>query len=139
MVKCPRCGAEGSVYRQRVGKREYIYIRHRRGDIDKKCYMGPADEYVAVQRIYSEAFVPLELKNVADVDLTRVLARIIDAIRLQYQRYVILKQYGNLRELYENLKKLLPELQLVVSDIERDIPRDEETVIAEKLGLESSP
>lgn len=139
MVKCPRCGAEGSLTRQRVGRREYIYIRHRRGSIDKKCYLGPADEYIFVQRIYSEAYTPLGLKNVIDVDLIQVLRGIIDAIRLQHQRYIILKQYGNLRKLYENLKKLLPELQLVVSDIERDIPHVDEETIAEKLGLESGP
>ncbi|MEM4889551.1 MAG: hypothetical protein QXJ64_08950 [Thermosphaera sp.] len=138
-VKCPRCGAEGTLYRQKVSGRTYIYIRHRRGKAEKKCYLGPADEYVFVQRVYSDAYVPLSLTNVFDVDLTNVLRHLIDAIRLQHHRFVILKQFNKLRELYNSLRKLQPELNILINDIEKDLPTGDEQKIVETLGLESGP
>ncbi|MEM1698204.1 MAG: hypothetical protein QXG48_06065 [Thermofilaceae archaeon] len=138
-VKCPRCGAEGALYRQRIGNREYVYVRHRKGKSEKKCYLGPANEYVFVQRVYSDAFLPLGLKNIADVDLTQVLQRLIEALRLQYHRFMLLKQINNLHELHVSLKRVLSELQLLISDIERDLMHEEEQKIAQKLGLESGP
>lgn len=135
MVKCPRCGAEGSIKRQRVGRREYVYVRHRQGKTERKCYLGPADEYVVVQRVYSEALAPLALTNVADVDLTQVLLRVMEAIRLQAQRLVILKRFEDLRRLYESLQRVAPELDVLIQDIKRDLPLEGEEEVFRKLEV----
>ena len=135
-VKCPRCGADGCLKSERIHGRVYMYVRHRRGNSEKKCYLGPRDEYVAVQRVYGEVLVPLSLRNVAEVDLTQVLARLIDAIRLQAQRYALLRQYEELRALYDGLKRLQPEIDLLLRDIEIDLPTELEREIAGKLELE---
>lgn len=54
---CPRCGISYSyIERKKVGSRVYIYAVHytRVGRVRRvrRCYLGPADRYIYVERIH---------------------------------------------------------------------------------------
>lgn len=123
---CPRCGERGSVYVQTVNNRDYVYVRHRKGKSERRCYLGPADEYVAVQKIYGEVYAPLALKNVNDLDVGEVMRNAVEAARLQAQRFFLLKQGERLARLLEALRDVRRELALLIRDVEDDLRRLEE-------------
>ncbi|MEM4454846.1 MAG: hypothetical protein QXT28_09065 [Thermofilaceae archaeon] len=125
-VVCPRCGERGSLYVQRVGGRDYVYMRHRKGKSERRCYLGPADEYVAVQKVLGEVYAPLALRNVNDLDVGEVIANAVEAARLQAQRFFLLKQRERLAKLLEDLERARKEVALLVKDIREDLERLEE-------------
>lgn len=123
---CPRCGERGSIYVQRVNNRDYVYMRHRKGKSERRCYLGPVDEYIAVQKVYSEVYAPLALRSVHEVNIGEVLQNAVEAARLQAQRYFLLRQREGLARLFEKLKKAREELTILLKDVKEDLERLED-------------
>ena len=44
-VQCPRCGERGTLIARVRGKKQYLYVQHKRRGRIKECYVGPARFY----------------------------------------------------------------------------------------------
>jgi hypothetical protein len=125
-VVCPRCGKEGTLELKRVGQREYVYVVHYYKDASgewrkKRCYLGPADEYVYVSRLHSKEGLVLQgIVRVAEGrvylnpralqyvrDLARYIAQHVDELRGRVQAVEVEETIRELERAVGALKKLL--------------------------------
>jgi hypothetical protein len=74
-VICPRCGEEGYLTAVTVKGKKYLYVLHKADGKMVKHYVGPAEGYVAVNKLYG-----LGISNLLDANLNDVLASILSRI-----------------------------------------------------------
>ena len=74
-IICPRCGQEGYLVSSKVKGKKYLYVSHKEGKKTIKHYIGPADGYTAVNKLYN-----LNLTNIMEVDLEDVIASLLDRV-----------------------------------------------------------
>jgi len=105
---CPRCGAPyRSLEYKTVAGRTYVYAYH--GKSGRKpilCYLGPADAYV-----HAEHILPLDLRNLEDVDLIAVA---YNAAALYAS---LMRRRGEATEAAERLTRLAEDIALLAGDL----------------------
>lgn len=89
---CPRCGLPiNNVIMVRRGKRRYLVAYHSSrttGDGPKYCYLGPADQYVYVSRMYGTSLMSPFFEDYYSMALWAI-SMLSEAQRLEIARRLI--------------------------------------------------
>jgi hypothetical protein len=131
-VKCPRCGAPGSLKVFKVADRLYLRVDHGSSKKRTYCYLGPADEY-----IHADWLLALGLTNLNDVDFLEIALNALERLKAGIERLRF--EQGGKREALEKLKiaenkltEYIEEIENLRKELEEELKEEEE--LEEEVG-----
>lgn len=129
---CQRCGNIGSPVIMARGEREYIYMYHYNSEkkAGRLCYIGPRDEYIAIQKVHQQAYGDAYgLSNLMSNDLALIALQAVEILKKRVHKMGAEEKRVRL----EHLSEIIRVAREAIEEIEKSM--EEEKVGAEEVKV----